>query len=137
MLEAGKQGGRPVALGLTSFKPGWRGDCRITWMYSPVHFYIQVDRDRRQFEEMMRRLQDAMVTRRQESWRMGQVVAGRWSDDCWYRGQVVNMKHGKLEIFFVDFGNTEKVEREDVGVLPSEFCSLDCQAVRVRLDGLD
>ena len=77
------------------------------------------------------------MNRRQESWRIGQVVAARWSDDCWYRGQVVNMKQGKLEIFFVDFGNTEKVDKEDVGGLASEFCSLDCQAVRVKLDGLD
>ena len=78
MLESGSRSGR--TLGLPSFKPGWTGDCRITWMYSPHHFYIQVDRDRKQFEEMMRRLQESMMNRRQESWRIGQVVAARWSD---------------------------------------------------------
>ena len=135
MLEGGKPG---RGLGLPSFKPGWRGEGKITWMYSPGHFYIQVDRDRRKFEDMMGSLQEAMTkTRRQEAWRQGQVVAARWSDNCWYRGQVTGNKQRKCEVFFVDFGNTEKVDKDDLGVLPSEFCLLDCQAVRVTLDGVD
>ena len=133
------EGGKPSrGLGLPSFKTGWRGEGKITWMYSPGHFYVQVDRDRRQFEDMMGGLQEAMVgSRRQETWRQGQVVAARWSDNCWYRGQVTGNKQRKCEVFFVDFGNTEKVDKEDLGVLPSEFCHLDCQAVRVVLDGVE
>ena len=60
----------------------------------------------------------------------GQVVAAKWTDDCWYRGQVVNNKGGKMEIFFVDFGNTEKVGQGDVAGLPVELCQMECQAVR-------
>merc|ERR1719234_2692934 len=77
------EGGKPSrGLGLPSFKTGWRGEGKITWMYSPGHFYVQVDRDRRQFEDMMGGLQEAMASsRRQETWRQGQVVAARWSDN--------------------------------------------------------
>ena len=126
-------------LGLASFKAGWRGEAKITWMYSPGHFYIQVDRDRLHFEEMMGRLQEAMAEgRRLEGCRQGQVVAARWSDNCWYRGQVTGVKNRqKMEVFFVDFGNTEQVDREDLGLLPPEFCQLDCQAVRVTLAGAE
>ena len=108
-------------------------------MYSPGHFYIQVDRDRLHFEEMMGRLQEAMAEgRRLEGCRQGQVVAARWSDNCWYRGQVTGVKNRqKMEVFFVDFGNTEQVDREDLGLLPPEFCQLDCQAVRVTLAGAE
>ena len=63
------------------------------------------------------------------------MVAARWTDSCWYRGQVTNVKQRKLEIFFIDFGNTEKVDKEDVGALPPEYCQLDSQAVRVFLEG--
>ena len=40
-------------------------------MYNPSHFYIQVDRDRKQFEEMMASLQENMsVSRRQEAFKV-------------------------------------------------------------------
>ena len=142
MLE-NKQGGKTSNLGLTNFKVGWRGDCKITWMYSPAHFYIQVvgDRARRQFEDMMGHLQEVMRSGGQVAGKVspGQVVAARWThDNCWYRGQVMgSVKQGKVEVFFVDFGNTERLDREDLGVLPPEFCNLDCQAVRVMLDGIE
>ena len=128
-------------LSLMSFKSGWRGEGKITWMYSPAHFYLQVAGEGRdttaQFEELMTRLQEAMVTRRQELVRVGQIVAARWRDGCWYRGQVVSVKQNKMEIFFVDFGNTEKVDKEDLAVLPADFCYLRCQAVRVFLAGVE
>ena len=87
----------------------------------------------------MGRLQEAMAEgRRLEGCRQGQVVAARWSDNCWYRGQVTGVKNRqKMEVFFVDFGNTERVDREDLGLLPPEFCHLDCQAVRVTLAGAE
>merc|ERR1719228_3194741 len=42
-------------LGFPSYKVGWKGVGKITWMYSPAHFYIQVqgDKEVRQFEGMM------------------------------------------------------------------------------------
>ena len=146
MLENKQGGGKNsnMGLGLANFKIGWRGDCKITWIYSPAHFYIQVvgDRHRRQFEDMMGHLQEVMRQGGQVvggKVSPGQVVAARWThDNCWYRGQVTGgAKQGKVEVFFVDFGNTERLDREDLGVLPQEFCNLDCQAVRVMLDGIE
>ena len=126
-------------LSVMSLKSGWRGEGKITWMYNPDHFYLQLQgRDSTaQFSDLMSRLQEAMVSRRQEAVRVGQVVAARWGDGCWYRGEVVSIKQNKMEIFFVDFGNTEKVDKEDLAVLPTEFCNLQCQAVRVSLTGVE
>ena len=128
-----------AGLSLLSFKSGWRGKCRITWMYSPAHFYIQLEGETHsQFPEMMTRLQEAMVSRRQENNpRAGQVVAARWADGCWYRGQLLAVKQNKMEIFFVDFGNTERIDKDGLAVLPAEFCQLQCQAVRVSLFGVE
>jgi len=135
---------RPLvtSLGVPSYKVGWRGVGRITWMYSPAHFYIQVqgDREVRQFEGMMGRLQGAMREGKEDltkHWNKGQVVAAKWTDDCWYRGQVINTKGGKMEIFFVDFGNTEKVGQGNVTGLPAEFGQMECQALRVGLAGVE
>ena len=125
-----------AGLSQMSFKAGWRGECKITWMYSPAHFYIQLEGETH-FQEMMTRLQEAMVTRRQEVCRVGQVVAARWGDGCWYRGQLLAVKLNKMEIFFVDFGNTEKIDKDCLAVLPAEFCQLQCQAVRVSLVGVE
>eukprot|EP00092_Neocalanus_flemingeri_P005677 GFUD01006115.1.p1 GENE.GFUD01006115.1~~GFUD01006115.1.p1 ORF type:complete len:1336 (-),score=537.20 GFUD01006115.1:224-4036(-) len=145
LQNAGGKGGKAdktkllvTCLGMSNYKVGWKGVGRITWMYSPGHFYMQVqgDRDTRQFEGMMGKLQEHMTEGKDDvstHWNKGQVVAAKWTDNCWYRGQVVNNKGGKMEIFFVDFGNTEKVEQGDVTGLPAEFGQMDCQAVRVGL----
>ena len=130
------------SLGVPSYKVGWKGVGRITWMYSPAHFYIQVqgDKEVRQFEGMMGRLQAAMRDGREDvtkHWNKGQVVAAKWTDDCWYRGQIISSKGGKLEIFFVDFGNTEKVVAGNVTGLPAEFGQMECQAIRVGLAGVE
>ena len=38
-----------------------------------------------------------------------------WEDALWYRGRVVSiLKDNLLEVFFVDWGNTELMKREEV-----------------------
>ena len=126
--------GSLASLANPHFKVGWKGSAKITWMYNPSHFYIQVQNDRevRQFESLMGKLQASMREKRENdigNFSKDQIVAAKWSDDCWYRGQVISDRANKMEIFFVDFGNIEKVSQEDVCILPSEFGSMECQAV--------
>ena len=130
-------------LGVAVLPVGWRGRARVTWVYSPAHLYIQVSSvgERQQFEEMMLGLQATLGAGRGGEngryWGRGQLVAARWTDGCWYRGQVAGARQGRLDIFFVDFGNTERVGREDLASLPPQFATLDCQAVRAALAGLE
>jgi len=134
--------GSLASLANPNFKVGWKGSAKITWMYNPSHFYIQVQNERevRQFESLMGNLQASMREKRENdisNFSKDQIVAAKWSDDCWYRGQVINARANKMEIFFVDFGNIEKVSQEDVCILPSEFGIMECQAVKVKLAGVN
>ena len=45
----------------------------------------------------------------------GEMVLALWEDNNWHRGRVVNLlENNLLEIFFVDWGNTELMKREEV-----------------------
>ena len=48
-------------------------------------------------------------------------------DDCWYRGKVVGQRDKLVDIYFVDFGNTDKVDDINVLALPQEFGRLPVQ----------
>ena len=120
----------------TLLRVGQRAKCKITWMYSPGHFYISLAEGGPQLERVMGQLQQGGQAGELGRAHRGQAVAARWGDGCWYRGQVTKVSDSDLEIFFVDFGNTETVSRESVTALPLELGHLEAQAVRVGL-GLD
>ena len=117
-------------------KPGLKAECRITWMYSPSHFYVSLSQSAAALERIMERLQSLAAAGLPETrGGRGGAVAARWTDGCWYRGQVGRGggQGATLEVYFVDFGNTERVGREEVRGLPQELGVLEAQAVRCRL----
>ena len=117
-----------------ALRVGQRGRCKITWIVDPSHFYITMVESGPQFEKMMGKLQGlASGSNSDVKTSRGSVVAAKWTDGCWYRGQVTGNRGGAIEIYFVDFGNTEKVERDCVVGLPFELGQLDTQACRVSL----
>ena len=50
-------------------------------------------------------------------------------DDCWYRGKVVGQRDKLVDVFFVDFGNTDRVDDINVLALPQEFGDLPIQVI--------
>ena len=121
-----------------ALRVGQRGRCKITWIVDPSHFYITMVESGPQFEKMMGKLQGlASSSNSDVKTSRGSVVAAKWTDGCWYRGQVTKAGNqgsgGAIEIYFVDFGNTEKVERDCVVGLPFELGQLETQAMRVSL----
>ena len=117
-----------------ALRVGQRGRCKITWIVNPSHFYINMIDSGPQFETLMGKLQvQASSSSPDVKTSRGSVVAAKWSDGCWYRGQVVKAGNqgsgGAIEIFFVDFGNTEKVDRDQIVGLPFEFGQLETQAM--------
>ena len=59
-------------------------------------------------------------------------------DGCWYRGKVLSQRGKLVEVYFVDFGNTDKVDASDVLALPSEFGeAVETQAVKCGLAGVE
>ena len=51
-------------------------------------------------------------------------------DEQWYRAEITNMEGSELEVYFVDYGNTEKVSRSSVKTIKSEYFNLPIQGIK-------
>ena len=63
------------------------------------------------------------------------MVAAKFSfDERWYRSEVISgPEDGQYEVFFVDFGDRERVRKEDILELRTDFLSLRLQAIECSL----
>jgi len=117
---------------------GWRGKGKVTWVVNPSHFYIQLGNSSR-FDDLMASIQNKFRSHQANAdmkpWGKGSPVVARWNDE-WYRGRVNFQKGNSVEVFFVDYGNVDKVPFSDVASLPEEFAELEVQGVRVGLAGV-
>ncbi|XP_064475140.1 uncharacterized protein LOC135389098 [Ornithodoros turicata] len=64
------------------------------------------------------------------------VIARATDDGCWYRAQVVSLAAGgkKAEVLYVDYGNSEVVDREALKPLTSALSREPACALAVELD---
>jgi hypothetical protein len=62
-------------------------------------------------------------------------------DDAWYRGRILECVHEKetltVEVFYVDFGNSEFLPHSRLRHLKKEHAELPQMAVQCSLDGLE
>ena len=68
----------------------------------------------------------------------GEMVAVHYrGDGKWYRGRILdtNNKDNRVEVFYVDFGNSEVVPESCVRGLLPKFLHLSFQAVECQLAG--
>lgn len=54
---------------------------------------------------------------------------------CWYRGAVVGKDDDGSHIYFVDFGNTELVKKENIRNIFEELVKVPALAMICQLDG--
>lgn len=74
----------------------------------------------------------------------GDLVAAQWQgDEKWYRAKVIkviqdeyNEQLQKVDLDFVDFGDAETKNKEEVCELKTEFLKLNFQAIKCSLDGV-
>ncbi|KAL3852582.1 hypothetical protein ACJMK2_016201 [Sinanodonta woodiana] len=68
----------------------------------------------------------------------GEIVAAKFSQDGqWYRARVISVSETKVKVFYLDFGNTEKVDRQDIYEMQPEFMLLPFQAVECFLHNVE
>ncbi|CAF1120767.1 unnamed protein product [Adineta ricciae] len=51
-----------------------------------------------------------------------QVCLAKSSDSCWYRATVLSVNLNKIQVRFVDFGDTMEVDPQSIRLLASKFC---------------
>ncbi|XP_049528598.1 RING finger protein 17 isoform X2 [Dermacentor silvarum] len=68
---------------------------------------------------------------------LGTACIGKYGyDKLWYRGIVTGVKKKKVTVFYVDYGNSESILKEDLRVLPAKFLDIPMQAKACRFHGV-
>lgn len=68
---------------------------------------------------------------------VGQFCLAQYSDGAYYRGHVKSVhSDGKVEVFYVDYGNVETVSSSTLKPIDGELCVLPAQAFTCRLAGV-
>uniref|UniRef100_A0A8C3NBC1 Uncharacterized protein n=1 Tax=Geospiza parvula TaxID=87175 RepID=A0A8C3NBC1_GEOPR len=102
-------------------KIGSEEDVYITHVENPWTFYCQLERcgdTLAQLADNITSLSER-VTSSGSLGKSGTLCLARYSDSQWYRG-VIMERQPKAKVFFVDFGNTETIEMDDLLILPND-----------------
>ncbi|XP_075001020.1 tudor domain-containing protein 6 [Calonectris borealis] len=121
-------------------KIGSEEDVYITHVDDPWTFYCQLERCAdvlAQLIDNIGRLSETM-TSLETVQKSGSLCLAKYTDNHWYRGVIVKRKPN-TEVFFVDFGNTETIEKDHLLPLPSDACDillLPMQAIKCSLSDI-
>nr|XP_002189559.5 tudor domain-containing protein 6 isoform X1 [Taeniopygia guttata] len=102
-------------------KIGSEEDVYITHVENPRTFYCQLERCADTLAQLAHNISSLSerVARSGTLGKSGTLCLARYSDSQWYRG-VIMERQPKAKVFFVDFGNTETIETDDLLLLPSD-----------------
>ena len=73
----------------------------------------------------------------QENFQKGDFVLAQYSDDVWYRAKVVDVREDlNVNVFFIDFGNSESIAPDKMVMCPESYLELPCQAIACSLSNV-
>ncbi|XP_062429106.1 tudor domain-containing protein 6 [Rhea pennata] len=121
-------------------KIGSEEDIYITHVDDPWKFYCQLARCTDVLTQLTENIShlSKIMTSLKTSQNSGNLCLARYTDNHWYRGVVTKTKPNK-EVFFVDFGNTELVKKDDLLPIPSgayDVLLLPMQAIKCSLSDI-
>ncbi|XP_055955914.1 uncharacterized protein LOC126815462 isoform X2 [Patella vulgata] len=113
----------------------------ISAIEHPGHFWVQILSSEamqldRMTDEMNRfySTDEAKLSYSISDISIGDMVAAPFeSDNAWYRAKVIGIHEDKVDLYFVDFGDSEFVWRNQIRQLRPDFLSLKFQAVECKL----
>lgn len=102
-------------------KIGSEEDVYITHVENPRTFYCQLERCADTLAQLADNISclSERVTSTGTLGKSGTLCLARYSDSQWYRGVILE-RQPKAKVFFVDFGNTETIETDDLLILPND-----------------
>ncbi|XP_069486468.1 tudor domain-containing protein 7 isoform X2 [Ambystoma mexicanum] len=68
---------------------------------------------------------------------VGQLVAVRAEESVWMRAKVLSVEGEKIQVFYVDYGFSEMISKDQMRKLDKQFYCLAFQAAKCRLAGLE
>uniref|UniRef100_A0A3Q0S759 Tudor domain-containing protein n=1 Tax=Amphilophus citrinellus TaxID=61819 RepID=A0A3Q0S759_AMPCI len=107
---------------------------------NPSEFYIQTQNYTKQLNELMDKIyhlyKDSLNKDAVRIPTAGLYCAARAADGDFYRAIVTEVGETHAKVFFVDYGNTEVVDRRNLRILPAEFKKLPRLALKCTLAGV-
>ncbi|RXM99731.1 Tudor domain-containing protein 6 [Acipenser ruthenus] len=116
-------------------------DAVVEFVTDPSEFWIRTQDYAIKFDQMMGGIREFYTKATQlegivKTLKTGLYCIAKAKDGLYYRA-VIRKLHGHLiEVDFVDYGNTEIVDRYDLKILPSKFQELPSLAVKCRLSDI-
>ncbi|XP_034554939.1 tudor domain-containing protein 6 [Notolabrus celidotus] len=111
----------------------------IQHVSDPSEFWIQTQNYANELDEIMDRIhylyKDSVNTDVRNP-TVGLYCASKAEDGDFYRAAVTEVGETKVKVFFVDYGNTEDVDRSNIRMLPDEFKKLPRLALKCTLAGI-
>ncbi|XP_044737384.1 maternal protein tudor-like isoform X2 [Chrysoperla carnea] len=111
----------------------------ISWFYNPKHFYIQITSMESQFRKMMTDIQKIYKSRSpvQDAVPAGSSVIAHFSEDnLLYRATILDFRLDKYKVRYVDYGNTNFVDKNKIFQVEKQFMELPVQSVVCTLQDI-
>ncbi|XP_060042622.1 tudor domain-containing protein 15 [Erinaceus europaeus] len=107
----------------------------VAYVLNPSNFWVRTSEYQKDFQDIMSNINkfydlsdnDELTLRNPEA---GVLCCARYSKDrCFYRAIVTESNPCKINVYFLDYGNTDSVPFFDVKILLPEFCELPALAM--------
>ncbi|XP_072217987.1 tudor domain-containing 6 [Leuresthes tenuis] len=112
----------------------------VHYVSNPSEFWIQTKNYRKELAELLDSIyhlyQDSANKNVVKNPTLGLYCAAKSEDGDFYRATVTKISDTQVKVFFVDYGNSEVVDKSNIRVLPSEFKKLPQLALKCTLAGV-
>ncbi|KAM5319010.1 tudor domain-containing protein 15 [Glossophaga mutica] len=107
----------------------------VAYVLNPSNFWVRISEHQNEFQDVMKNINtfydihenDELILRNPEP---GLFCCARYSKDrCFYRAVVTEINGSKIDVYFLDYGNTDSIPFFDVRTLLPEFCELPALAM--------
>ncbi|XP_075544798.1 uncharacterized protein LOC142578924 isoform X7 [Dermacentor variabilis] len=119
---------------------GTTQDIVLSFYKTPSEFWIQLTTSANILETLLKRLQEhysSSARRREFTLKAGMYCAAYYAEDGhWYRARILQVTPDHAKVFYVDFGNIDRVDIDCVSFLEEEFASLPAQAFCCSIKGV-
>uniref|UniRef100_A0A3Q3WR78 Tudor domain-containing protein n=1 Tax=Mola mola TaxID=94237 RepID=A0A3Q3WR78_MOLML len=134
-----KDGKRKVRLPFEDLSLGTSHVAIVQHVSDPSEFWIQTQNHAKEFNKLMDSIYQLYKNSKHKHVRnavVGLYCAAKAEDGYFYRVTVAEVDDTQIKVFFVDYGNTEVVDRCNIHTLPDEFKNLPCLALKCTLAGI-
>ncbi|KAM6180365.1 tudor domain-containing protein 15 [Erethizon dorsatum] len=107
----------------------------VSYVLNPSNFWVRTNAHQNEFQDIMKNMNkcydscenDELILRNPKP---GMFCCARYSKDrCFYRALITEINDRKIDVYFLDYGNTDSIPSFDVKILLSEFCELPALAM--------